>query len=121
MSINPDGSRKTKGYRSIQHRMTQQMETLPVTPEDDTPEPLVDTIIDGNSVKIVAEIPGMERDKIDINYSSDSVSIHAHDREVEYFKRIRLPVRVDPRSAKVSLKNGVLEISLRKANEKSIK
>ena len=75
-------------------------------------EPFVDVIYDdtNNEVKIIAEMPGVTRDKIDVEASADSVHIRAEDHNRKYETTVPLNAKIDPKSAKASYKNGVLEI-----------
>ncbi len=75
-------------------------------------EPFVDVIYDdaNNEVKIIAEMPGVTKDNIDVEASADSVHIKAEDDKRKYETAVPLNTKIDPKSAKASYKNGVLEI-----------
>jgi len=79
-------------------------------------EPLVDVFESENEVSVVAELPGVEKDKIDVKVTEDgkTLIINASNEKRKYYKEIELPARVDPSSAKASYKNGVLEVKLKK-------
>jgi HSP20 family protein len=79
-------------------------------------EPLVDVFESENEVSVVAELPGVEKDKIDVKVTEDgkTLIISASNEKRKYYKEIELPARVDPSSAKASYKNGVLEVKLKK-------
>jgi len=79
-------------------------------------EPLVDVFESEDEVSVVAELPGVEKDKIDVKVTEDgkTLIINARDEKRKYYKEIELPARVDPSSAKASYKNGVLEVKLKK-------
>jgi HSP20 family protein len=79
-------------------------------------EPLVDIFESENEVSVVAELPGVEKDKIDVKVTEDgkTLIINASNEKRKYYKEIELPARVDPSSAKASYKNGVLEVKLKK-------
>jgi HSP20 family protein len=80
---------------------------------------------------ITAEIPGIDPDQIDIEVSADTLTIsgerlsgpheegmhyHRQERRFGKFNRtIQLPFMVDPNQVKASLKNGILEIHLVRA------
>ncbi len=85
-------------------------------------EPLVDTIYDEKEgeVKVIAEMPGVDKDKIHVEASEDYVYIKAEGSDRKYETTVPLDVRVDPNSAKANYKNGVLEIRL-KAKEQAKK
>jgi HSP20 family protein len=79
-------------------------------------EPLVDVFESENEVSVVAELPGVEKDKVDVKVTEDgkTLIISASNEKRKYYKEIELPARVDPSSAKASYKNGVLEVKLKK-------
>ncbi len=75
-------------------------------------QPLVDTIVDkqAKSVKLVAEMPGVEKNDVKIIVDGQTVSIAAERGEKKYQARVPLkqPIRED--SARASYKNGILEL-----------
>lgn len=80
-------------------------------------EPLVDVIEHDDEIWVVAEIPGVDKDKIKVRATEDKVIIKA-EGEKKYYKEVELPAKVDPRSAKASYRNGVLEVKLKKVAPK---
>jgi len=77
-------------------------------------EPLVDVIEEEDEVVVVAELPGVEKEDIDLNATERELVISVDTEERKYYKHLELPAEVDPRSAKASYKNGVLEVRLKK-------
>lgn len=79
-------------------------------------EPLVDVFEHEDEITIVAELPGVEKDKIKIEITDDKrkLIIRASDTNRKYYKEVELPAEVDPKSAKATYKNGVLEVKLKK-------
>lgn len=79
---------------------------------------------------ITAELPGMDKEDIELNVTSDAAEIKAEKKEERkeekegyraygrkyagFYRRVPLPVTVQPDGAKASYKNGVLEITLPK-------
>lgn len=84
-------------------------------------EPLVDVFEDKDEITVVAELPGVEKEKIKIKVSDDrrKLIIKASNEQRKYYKEIELPAEVDPKSAKASYRNGVLEVKLKKARKES--
>lgn len=85
-------------------------------------EPFVDVIYDDahNEVKVIAEMPGVDKDTISVEASEDSVHIKGGEGNRRYETTVRLEVKVDPNSARASYKNGVLEVRF-KSKEQSRK
>lgn len=83
-------------------------------------EPLVDVISTNGEIKVIAEVPGVNKQDIKIVAAEDSISIQADTPERKYRKEIDLPSAVEPDSAKSVYKNGILEITFkRKEKERS--
>ncbi|MCE4612577.1 MAG: Hsp20/alpha crystallin family protein [Desulfurococcales archaeon] len=79
-------------------------------------EPLVDVIEHGDEVWVVAELPGVDKDKIKVKAQENKLVIKAENGR-KYYKEVDLPAKVDPKSAKASYRNGVLEVKLKKIEE----
>ena len=78
-------------------------------------EPLVDVVEEGDEIIVVAEVPGVERDEIKVRIKGTTLTIHADNPNRPYHKVIELPSKVAKEAAKSAIRNGVLEIRLRKA------
>jgi HSP20 family protein len=77
-------------------------------------EPLVDTIEDGDSVKVLAELPGVEKKDIKLLATSDKLTINVDNPERNFYKEIEFPFEIDASIAKSQYRNGVLEVNLKK-------
>jgi HSP20 family protein len=77
-------------------------------------EPLVDVIERGGEVWVVADLPGVPKENIDVRVTERTVTIRARSGGRRYHKVVELPAEVVPESARASYKNGVLEIRLKK-------
>lgn len=81
-------------------------------------EPLVDIIEEADAVKVIAEVPGVEKKDIQLYGTDRTLTIKVDTPNRKYYKEIELPAEVDPKSAKSSYKNGVLEVVLKKVAPK---
>lgn len=86
-----------------------------------------------NEVVIKAELPGVEKDNIDLTITKDSITLKGESKkdeevkEEDYYSReinygsfvrtIALPSEVESEKAKATFKNGVLEVVLPKKEE----
>ena len=61
-------------------------------------------------VRVVADMPGADKDDIDIKCDGRNVTISASTEVSDYKERVELPTRVDEHSASATFNNGVLEI-----------
>lgn len=68
------------------------------------------------SVRVVADLPGVAKDDIDIKCDGRTVTVSAATDVSSYQERIDLPARVDEHSASASFNNGVLEIEFDRAD-----
>lgn len=82
-------------------------------------EPYVDEIInkETNSIKLVAEMPGIDKKDINVTISDNIVHIHAEHGDRKYKASAPLRYKVDENSAKASYSNGILELELKLAQE----
>ncbi len=81
-------------------------------------EPLVDVIDEGGEVVVVTELPGVEKEDIKLESTDRALKIRVESARRRYFKEMELPHLVDPRTAKATYKNGVLEVRFVKSDEK---
>ena len=78
-------------------------------------EPLVDVVEEDDEIIVVAEVPGVEKDEIKVRIKGTTLTIHADNPDRPYHKVIELPSRVQKEDAKSAIRNGVLEVRLKKA------
>lgn len=62
-------------------------------------------------VRLVADLPGVGKDDIDLKCDGRTLTISARSETRRYDERVRLPVRVDEHSASAAFNNGVLEVT----------
>jgi len=77
-------------------------------------EPLVDVVEEDSEIVIVAELPGVKKEDIQIHAAQRNLTISVDTMEHKYYKEVALPVETDPESAVATYKNGVLQIRLKK-------
>ena len=78
-------------------------------------EPLVDIVETSNEVRVVAELPGVEKTEIKLYGTEDSLTVSVNTPRTKYYKEIALPTKVKVKESKSSYKNGVLEVVFPKA------
>jgi len=109
MSIGPDGRPVIREFGNVQPGR------LPMIREER--EPLVDVMEEKDEVVVVAELPGVEKEDINLNATEDTLTISVDTPQRKYYKELRLPTEVNPKSAKAQYKNGVLEVRLKKVGK----
>jgi HSP20 family protein len=84
-------------------------------------EPLVDTITTNGEVKVIVELPGVQKEDIRLHTTENALTISVDTPQRKYFKGIELPTKISPKEAKASYKNGVLDVTLQKKKEEKPK
>ncbi len=113
MKIGPDGKPEIQEFGNI--KKTQK--GLPQVKEER--EPLVDIVDTNGEVRVVAELPGVEKQDIKLHGTEDSLTISVDTAQSRFYKEVQLPVRVKVKEAKSTYKNGVLEVVLPKEETES--
>ncbi|MCC6034660.1 MAG: Hsp20/alpha crystallin family protein [Desulfurococcaceae archaeon] len=113
ITIGPDGRPIIREFGNVPRRIRGK----PTIVEER--EPLVDVFETNGEVVVVAEMPGVEKEKIDVKVTEDgkTLIISASNEDRKYYKEVDLPAKVDPSSAKATYKNGVLEVKLKKVGK----
>lgn len=99
----------------------------------ETAMPKVDVIERDHEIVVRAEVPGYDKDDLDITTTEDSLCLsgrHEHEEKEEqgnyyrseisresFSRTIRLPAAVDGAKAKASYKDGVLELTLPRVSQ----
>jgi len=103
MTTGPDGKPVVKEYGNVKPGLL---------PTSDAREPLVDTLIDEKEkvLKLVAEMPGVEKKDVKVVVEEKTVQIDAEHGEKKYHVKVPIKYKVDKDSAKASYTNGILEL-----------
>jgi HSP20 family protein len=72
-----------------------------------------------NVVRVVADLPGVDKEAIDLQCDGTVLTIDATGEGREYRDRLTLPTRVDEHSADATYNNGVLEVTFDPAEDAS--
>ncbi len=102
MSLGPDGEPvvRTFGDKEIETRCR---------------EPVYEQFVktDTDEVIVTVEMPGIDRDDIELNVSDSKLIVTTPNVERRYKADIDLKEHVDPKSTKASYRNGILSVTLR--------
>ncbi len=115
VGIGPDGKPTIDSFGNIK--------TKPATGKPEVREkrePMVELSEEEGFMVVIAEMPGVTREDIQLTLKPRSLTISAKSTssQREYYKEIEIPKTVDPNYAKARYKNGVLEVRLKKTEEK---
>ena len=82
-------------------------------------EPLVEVSEEKDQIVVIAEMPGVDRNDIELEATSDSLIISTKDNAGrDYYKNVKLSTSVNLDVAKARYTNGILEVRLNKTDEK---
>lgn len=80
-------------------------------------EPLVDVLDEGDRVAVIAELPGVQEQDIQVQAHGDILEITAGTGDRRYEKEVLLPSVVEPASLESTYRNGVLQVRLAKRSD----
>lgn len=109
VTIGPDGKPHVREFGNVRPSAKGLVE------QSGTRAPLVDTALDEkqNTMKITAEMPGVNKEDIKVNVSDQYVTVHAEKGEKKYHSDIPVNVELDDASAKATYANGILELKIK--------
>ena len=113
MTTGPDGKPVVNEYGNVKPNML---------PAQEIREPLIDTLVDEKekTLKVVAEMPGVEKSDVNVVVGADKViHIDAERGEKKYDVKVPIKHKVDPEPPKATYKNGILELVFKLEDEKS--
>lgn len=83
-------------------------------------EPLVEVNEENDQIIVIAEMPGVTKEDVEIKATSRSLTISTKvgTYSRNYRKEVELPYPINSDYAKARLQNGILEVKLKKLDEK---
>ncbi|MBI4361196.1 Hsp20/alpha crystallin family protein [Candidatus Micrarchaeota archaeon] len=107
MRVGPDGKPHVEQFGNVQQGKIKNER-----------EPLVDVVNAAHEVRVVVELPGVEKKDIHMNSEKGVLHIDVGDAERAFTKDVHLPEGTVEKSAKASYKNGILEVLFQKKGGK---
>jgi HSP20 family protein len=107
VTIGPDGKPIVREFGNVRKG-----EGTPWKEIQDKREPLVDVVSSGKEIRVIAEMPGVSKEDIDVTVKEKSMTISVDREDRRYYKELELPGIVDPKGAKSIYNNGILEVTL---------
>ena len=118
VTVGPDGKPKVREFGNFK------AETRLGKPHMDVKEkrePLADVIPSDGEVRVIVELPGVEKKDIKLSGTEDKLTISVDTPERKYFKEVELPAKVETKKVTSKYKNGVLDITVPKKKEEKTK
>jgi len=84
------------------------------------PKHLIDVLEGADEIVVVGGFAGFSKEDLRVRVKGEKLTIAAEALDRKYRKSLNLPKRVIPSTIRTTYKNGVLEIRLKKAEEKCI-
>ena len=117
VTVGPDGKPKVTEFGNFKAQTQLGKPQMDVKEER---EPLTDIIEGETEVRVIIELPGVEKKDIKLSGTDKKLTISVETPERKYFKEIELPAKVNVNKAKSTYTNGVLDITVpKKKQEKS--
>ena len=111
--LGPDGKPKIQEFGNRPTKLPTGRSTI-----SEEREPLTDIIEGDEDVAITVELPGVEKNDIDLNVTEETLEIKVNAPQRKYHKVVDLPCGVKPKSTKATYKNGILDVVLEKKEKK---
>ena len=111
LRIGPDGKPRLEEFGN--HRIKSSKGKSMISEDR---EPLTDVIEGKEEVSVTVEIPGVEKDDIDLQITEKQLEITVEAPQRKYHKKIDLPVKVKPKTTKATYKNGILDVVIKRMN-----
>ena len=117
LKIGPDGKPVVREFGNMKPNTVGGEDKNPLSLQESR-EPLVDIIEEPEQIKVITELPGVEKDDIQLFATEKTLTIDVTNPEHRFHKELELPVEVDEASAVSTYRNGVLETVIKKRQER---
>ena len=112
VKIGPNGKPTVREFGNMKPG-SRGAEGLPLNLQDQR-EPLIDVIDEEDQIIVLAELPGVDKEEIQLYVDEHMLTIKVDTPERRYHKELGLPGEIDASSSKSTYRNGVLETVLKK-------
>jgi HSP20 family protein len=115
MTLGPDGKPEVREFGNIKPRAGFGRPRIDVK---DKREPLADVISTDGEVQVIIELPGVAKEDIKLRGTKTTMTVSVDTPNRKYYKKLELPIQVDPKTAESKYVNGVLEVTIKKLENK---
>lgn len=118
MTVGPDGRPVVREYGNVRPELAGGGAGGACGPAAPDGGLQAETIVDDKErvLKLVAEMPGVEKEDVKIVVDGDSVGIDADRGKKSYHAKVPLAQKVDKGTAKATYRNGILELAFKLAD-----
>ena len=98
VTVGPDGKPKIREFGNIKpsRKSIGFGFTRPGLNIKEEREPLIDVISTDGEIKVVTELPGVEKEDVKLHGTEDTLTISVETPNHKYFKDIEIPSKIDP-------------------------
>ena len=118
VTVGPDGKPKVREFGNFKAKTQLGKPHMDVKEKQ---EPLVDVMNADGEIRVIIELPDVEKEDIKLSGTDDKLTISVDTPQRKYFKEVELPAKVDSKKATSKYKNGVLDITVPKKKEEKTK
>lgn len=118
INIGPDGKPRIDSFGNIKPKPYSRKQKVQV---DSNREPLVEINEESDKFVIIAEMPGVTKNDVELKATNNSLTISTKSDSIgiKYYKEIELPAAINSDYAKASLNNGILCVKMKKLKEQN--
>lgn len=110
--IGPDGLPRIEDFGTVPQ---------PVKEAEGVREPFTDIMEDEKNIYITMELPGVEKEDINMELVDSTLVVSVDTESRKFYKEVPLPENADTESIEAKYNNGVLDITVKKKEEKKAK
>jgi len=107
VTIGPDGKPVVREFGNVRSEEGRSWKAI-----QEKREPLVDVVSSDKEVRVIAEMPGVNKEDINVTVNDNTMTISVDREDRGYYKELDLPGTVDPKGAKSNYNNGILEVTI---------
>jgi len=107
VTIGPDGKPVVREFGNVRSGEGKSWKAI-----QEKREPLVDVVSSGKEVRVIAEMPGVNKEDISVTVNDRSMVISVDKENHGFYKELELPGVVEPKGAKSTYNNGILEVTI---------
>jgi HSP20 family protein len=112
MTFGPDGKPVIREWGTGLPEGQKPLTPQPYLPETHDPLSQIDINTENQTVRVIVEMPGFTKESIHITGTENTLKLTAHNETRQLDTEIPINAKVDPKTAKATYKNGVLDITL---------
>jgi HSP20 family protein len=117
VKIGPDGRPVVREFGNMKPTIPGGEDKKPLSLQE-AREPLVDVIQEPEQVKVIAELPGVEKEDIQLFATEKTLTLDVTNPEHRYHKELELPFEVDEDLVTSTYRNGVLETVMKRKKDR---